>query len=58
MSAGTGEGGVVGRWLMIAALCALLAGTLAGCGQKGSLYLPDDPAASEEDDYEIGEEDA
>lgn len=37
------------RWLILVALLSLL----AGCGQKGPLYLPDDEAAAER--YERGE---
>ncbi|MGR8921100.1 MAG: LPS translocon maturation chaperone LptM [Gammaproteobacteria bacterium] len=38
------------RQLVLAALLALL---LAGCGQKGALYLPDQPAGEESDDTEL-----
>ena len=39
-------------WLMAALLCGILAGNLAGCGQRGPLYLPDEPApaAGEQND--------
>ncbi|MDQ7731890.1 lipoprotein [Halomonas sp. SpR1] len=34
--------------LAIIAFAALLLTTIAGCGQKGPLYLPDDAPASEQ----------
>jgi predicted small lipoprotein YifL len=49
-----------GPWLMIAALCAGLAGPLAGCGQRGPLYLPEDPppaAAQPPEEVEEEEDD-
>jgi predicted small lipoprotein YifL len=47
-----------GPWLMIAALCAGLAGPLAGCGQRGPLYLPKDtpPAAAQPSEADSEEE--
>lgn len=36
------------RWLMSLSIVLLAALLLAGCGQKGPLYLPDDNAAEQE----------
>jgi predicted small lipoprotein YifL len=36
------------KGLVIMALTALLLAGLAGCGQKGPLYLPDDAPADEQ----------
>ena len=45
------------KLVICAALTALLA--LAGCGQKGELYLPEDqPATTPTDDEDNAEEDA
>jgi predicted small lipoprotein YifL len=35
------------RLLLPLIALAVLASALAGCGQKGPLYLPDDPSAKE-----------
>ncbi len=54
------------RLLPMLAILGIAAFTLAGCGQKGPLYMPDDEQASEqydpanayEDDADQGEEGA
>ncbi|MFO8155789.1 MAG: LPS translocon maturation chaperone LptM [Pseudomonadota bacterium] len=39
-------------WTLFVLMVAILAlmTVLGGCGQKGPLYLPDDPAAEQTDD--------
>ncbi len=46
-------------WLTVAVFCAGLIGLLAGCGQRGPLYLPEEapPTAAQPSEDETTEED-